>query len=47
MELKEGKLEVFLKGQLDHSDMDQRWTLNKLKNDSKLVDEIQRLREAK
>lgn len=47
MELREGKLEVFLKGQLDHSDLDKRWTANKMKNDSKLVDEIERLREAK
>lgn len=45
--MEEGKIETFLKGKIDHGDMDKRWTLNRLKNDSKLVDEMEKLREAK
>jgi hypothetical protein len=35
------------KGALDHKDLDMKYQINKSKNDSKLVDEIQKLREAK
>lgn len=47
MMLPEGPLETFLKGKLDHGDLDPQWYFNKLKNDAKLVDEMEALREAK
>jgi hypothetical protein len=47
LKLPEGPVETFLKGKVDHGDLDPIWTLNKLKNDAQLVDEMKNLREAK
>lgn len=40
-------IETSLKGKLDHKDFDTRYSLNKLKNESQLIDEIEKLRETK
>jgi len=40
-------METFLKGNIDHKDMDFRYTINNMKNDSKIIDEMEKLREAK
>lgn len=34
LKVKEGYLDVFLKGVIDHGDMDPQWTFNKMRNDS-------------
>lgn len=40
-------LEISPKGGLDHKDFDKLYKTNRMKNDSKLIDELQRLRESK
>jgi len=41
------KIQFDLKANIDHSHLDFDFFVNKAKNDSKLISEIQRLREAK
>ena len=41
------KLQFDLKSNVDHSELDFDFYINRARNDSKLIDEIKRLREAK
>lgn len=41
------EVETMIKGKIDHKDLDVKFTIQRQKNDALLVDEIERLREAK
>ena len=41
------KLSIDIKMNIDHGDLDMRYSVNKARNNAKLVDEMERLRETK
>lgn len=47
MVLENNLVQVMAKGPLDHSELDEKYFMRKMKNDAKLADHIVELREAK